>query len=301
VVHLPPATRRSSPRRAPAEVRSVFAAERTARAPPDTRPRRQPPRRCRPIRSRCWRGPGRSPSLRRVRSSAPAASSSSCCRPTPSARRARAEARRSAPAARRASARARRGFARGRPSGRGASPSAATSRRDEPRRDRDLADEAVAPLRPRKQRVEQRGERARSVSSFPTASGNSSASKSSAGGRRPLIFAVAPPPPGPRRAGRPAQAFGHGCAREPGKLSQTADAECLELGVALFVRAGAARAAAARGSRAVARPRRRSPGPGRANRRGRERREAPLGCAGPRIPGRPTAASARCSAASSPP
>ena len=127
----------------------------------------------------------------------------------------------------------------------------------------------------------------RSVSSWPTASGNSSVSTSGSAGRRrrdpPVLLASRQAPGAP--AVRP-QSFGDGAARQPGKLSDRSYPKLLELLVALALEREQRAAAAARGTaRAVVGDDQRLPRPRDVRRR--ERREAPLGRPRACIPRRP--------------
>ena len=128
----------------------------------------------------------------------------------------------------------------------------------------------------------------RSVSSWPTASGNSSVSTSdigrpSVGPTRAVVLASRQAPGAP--AVRP-QSFGDGATRQPGKLSDRSYSELLELLVALpLEREQRQRQRGEERPRAVVGDDQRLPGPRHVRRR--ERREAPLGRSRARIPGRP--------------
>ena len=253
-----------------------------------------------PVLARTWRRPSRS---RRVQLPALGAEELELlARRAPSARRAPAAARAPAPAARRASGRAPPSAARAPPSHRAASPFAATSRR---RR-------AARTARPCGRSGRARSGRASSVSSSARERAPQrqlvsdrlgelerldDLARAVAGRARVRPFHLSL---GPRRAGRPAPIVRP--RRRPGarKLS---DRFTPSSGSSAAVAAPAARARAAVARESRAAGRRRRPEPARAARRSRPRVRRTGAALRPHVesqPG-PTAASARCSAASSPP
>src|SRR5581483_4821826 len=180
----------------------------------------------------------------------------------------------------------------------GAPPGAAA---DEACAERDLADEAVSPLRAGQRRLDERAQRAPERQFVR----DSLRERERLGelGRRPATAHMRGRSASRQAPGAPAvrpQSFGDGAARKPGKLSQPANSERVELLVALPVerqqrqreRCEEAADLLVADDEQLARLR---------DRCGGERGEAAPRRSEARVPRRPTAASARRSAGSSPP
>ena len=173
---------------------------------------------------------------------------------------------------------------------------------DEPRPERELSRRPPRAFRSGEQAVEQHPEpspeRQLAGRLLP-------GTRASRAGRQPAVVAAHPPVLlSPRQApGAPAvrpQSFGNGGTRQPGKLSDRANSQLLQLLVAVALERQQRAAAAARGTSACGRRRRSAPAPAAR----RSPRRAPRSAARPPragVPDRADRASARLSAGSRPP